>query len=103
MYFFKKNGFLAVICLMIILSGCSNKGLDEAETYISSIEEMNIPDDVNIIGLGEATHGNIELQILKNDVFEALNKNEQVRVFVIEGDFGGGQEINRFILEGKGI
>lgn len=105
MYFSKKKPFLlAVICLMLVLSGCSKKGkvFDEAEKYISSVNEMNIPDDVKIIGFGEATHGNIELQNLKKDVFEALIKNEHVRVFVIEGDFGGGQEINQFILNGKG-
>ncbi|WP_172372296.1 erythromycin esterase family protein [Sporosarcina jiandibaonis] len=104
MRFSKKKPFLlAVISLMIVLSGCSNdKLLDEAEKYITSVEEINIPDDAKIIGLGEATHGNIELQKLKRDVFEALIENEHVRVFVIEGDFGGGQEINRFILDGKG-
>jgi erythromycin esterase len=105
MHFSKKKPFLlAVICLIIVLSGCSNndKVFDEAEKYISSVEELNIPEDVRIIGLGEATHGNIELQKLKKDIFEALIKNEHVRVFVIEGDFGGGQEINQFILDGKG-
>lgn len=105
MHFSKKKPILlAVICLMIVLSGCSNnnKVFDEAEKYISSIKNMNIPDDVRIIGLGEATHGNLELQKLKKDVFEALIKNEHVRVFIIEGDFGGGQEINQFILDGKG-
>lgn len=105
MLFFKKKAFLlAVIGLMIVLSGCSNseKAFDDAEKYISSVEEMNIPDDVKIIGLGEATHGNVELQQLKKDVFEAMVENEDVRVFVLEGDFGGGQEINRFISGGKG-
>ncbi|CAM4295021.1 erythromycin esterase family protein [Bacillus manliponensis] len=105
MHFSKKKPFLLiVICLMIILSGCSNndKVFVEAEKYISSVKKINIPDDVRIISLGEATHGNLELQKLKKDVFEALIKNENVRVFVIEGDFGGGQEINQFILDGKG-
>ena len=46
--------------------------------------------------------GILELQELKKDVFEALIKNEHVRVFVIEGDFGGGQQINQFILDGNG-
>ncbi|GGA26293.1 erythromycin esterase family protein [Psychrobacillus lasiicapitis] len=105
MYFSKKKTLLlAIICLMIVLSACSNndKVFDEAEKYISSVKEINIPDDVTIIGLGEATHGNVELQELKKDVFETLIKNEHVRVFVIEGDFGGGQEINQYILEGNG-
>ncbi|MBD1373544.1 erythromycin esterase family protein [Hazenella sp. IB182357] len=105
MIFSKKKPFLwTIVCLMIVLLGCSHNGkvFDEAEKYVSSVNKMNIPDDVRIIGLGEATHGNVELQKLKKDVFETLIKNEHVRVFVIEGDFGGGQVINQFIVHGKG-
>lgn len=103
MIFFKKSSFLiAAILLLALLTSCGNKTFDGAERYISNIEEMDIPDGVKIIGLGEATHGNIELQELKKDVFDALIKNENVRVFVLEGDFGGGQQINQFILNGMG-
>lgn len=104
MTFLKKYTLLyAAFFLAILLSGCgSGKAIDEASQYISNIEEIDIPDDVRVIGLGEATHGNIELQALKKDVFAALIENENVRVFVLEGDFGGGQQINQFILNGEG-
>lgn len=89
--------------LFILLSGCGTvEAIDEATQYISTIEQIDIPDNVKVIGLGEATHGNIEFQELKKDVFEVLVKNENVRVFVLEGDFGGGQQINQFILNGTG-
>ena len=84
MLFFKKKAFLlAVIGLMIVLSGCSNseKAFDDAEKYISSVEKMNIPDDVEIIGLGEATHGNVELQkIFRQFIPGRINRR----------DLGGG-------------
>lgn len=104
MHFLKKCSlWFAAISLMVLLAGCGNgKAVDEAEQYISAIERIDIPDDVKVIGLGEATHGNVEFQELKKDVFEALVKNENVRVFVLEGDFGGGQQINGFILNGTG-
>ncbi|SDN91808.1 erythromycin esterase family protein [Bacillus sp. OK048] len=101
---FKKISFLfAIIFISVLLVGC-NRGttVDEAEQYISTVEQIDIPNDVNVIGLGEATHGNVELQELKKDVFEGLNKKENVHVFVLEADFGGGQQINRFILGGNG-
>lgn len=104
MVFFKKISFLfATIFISVLLVGC-NRGttVDEAEQYISTIEQIDIPNDVKVIGLGEATHGNVELQELKKDVFEVLNKKENVHVFVLEADFGGGQQINRFILGGNG-
>ena len=102
MTLFRKSSVLFVaIPLFILLSGCgTGKTVDEATQYISTIEQIDIPDDIKIIGLGEATHGNIEFQQLKKDVFEALVKNGNVRVFVLEGDFGGGQQINQFILNG---
>ncbi|MER2261589.1 MAG: erythromycin esterase family protein [Psychrobacillus sp.] len=91
-----------VILLAVLLTGCSGKAADNADSFISTVEAMDIPDGVKLIGLGEATHGNVEFQELKKDVFESLIKNENVRVFVIEGDFGGGQQINDFILNGTG-
>lgn len=104
MHFFKKNSLLALaISLFVLLSGCgAGEAVDEADQYISTIEQIDIPNDIKVIGLGEATHGNIEFQELKKDVFEVLVKNENVRVFVLEGDFGGGQQINQFILNGTG-
>ena len=104
MIFFKKISFLfATIFISVLLIGC-NRGttVDEAEQYISTVEQIDIPNDVKVIGLGEATHGNVELQELKKDVLEVLNKKENVHVFVLEADFGGGQQINRFILGGNG-
>ena len=104
MVFSKKRSLLFMaISLFVLLTGCGRgEVVDEADQYISPIEQIDIPDHVKVIGLGEATHGNIEFQELKKDVFEALVKNENVRVFVLEGDFGGGQQVNQFILTGEG-
>lgn len=104
MNFSKKSSLLfGAISLFILISGCgTSKTVDKVDQYVSTIEKIDIPDDIKVIGLGEATHGNIEFQQLKKDVFEVLVKNENVRVFVLEGDFGGGQQINQFILNGTG-
>ena len=104
MVFSKKHFLLFMaISLFVLVTGCGRgEAVNEAEDYISPIDQIDIPDHVKVIGLGEATHGNIEFQELKKDVFEALVKNENVRVFVLEGDFGGGQQVNQFILTGEG-
>lgn len=103
MDFFKNTLVLCfTIFLFAFLSGCGQNVLENANDYILPIDQISIPDDVQIIGLGEATHGNSEFQILKKDVFKALMERENVRVFVLEGDFGGGQQINDFILNGIG-
>jgi len=95
--------FIAVVSFTALLSGCGKgETVENADQYISTVEQMDIPDDVEVIGLGEATHGNIEFQELKKQVFETLMKKENVRVFILEGDFGGGQQINKYIVNGEG-
>ncbi len=94
---------ILAISLLLLLVGCGRgKAIDDAAQYLSPVEKINIPENVKVIGFGEATHGNIEFQQLKKDLFEALVLNENVRVFVLEGDFGGAQQINQFILDGTG-
>ncbi|SER34146.1 erythromycin esterase [Gracilibacillus ureilyticus] len=89
---------LLLLLLIMMVPGCSNvEAVEESEKYISPVEKLDIIDGVRVIGLGEATHGNVEFQQLKKDV-----ENEDVHVFVLEGDFGAGQLINQFILSGEG-
>lgn len=100
----KKSWFITItIVLSVFLAGCeSGEAVDNVAQYASKIENIDIPNDVKVIGFGEATHGNIEFQELKKDLFQALVVNEGVRIFVLEGDFGGAQQINQFILTGNG-
>ncbi|QDQ00939.1 erythromycin esterase family protein [Lysinibacillus fusiformis] len=104
MVFSKKSVlFVTAIILSFLLVGCGDgEAIKGASQYATAIEDIDIPDGVKVIGFGEATHGNIEFQMLKKDVFQALIDNENVRVFVLEGDFGGAQQINQFILNGAG-
>jgi len=104
MIFVKRSFlFIAVFFLLLALTGCGKgEAIKDASTYTSAIDDIDIPDGVKVIGFGEATHGNVEFQLLKKDIFQALVKNEDVRVFVLEGDFGGAQQINQFILSGTG-
>ncbi|MDC6269573.1 erythromycin esterase family protein [Lysinibacillus fusiformis] len=94
---------LTTCILLAVLGGCGQgAAVKDASQYSSKIKDITIPDDVKIIGFGEATHGNVEFQALKKDLFEAMMKNENVRVFVLEGDFGGAQKINQFIVNSVG-
>ena len=94
---------LTTCILLAVLAGCGQgAAVKDASQYSSEIKDITIPDDVKVIGFGEATHGNVEFQALKKDLFEAMMKNENVRVFVLEGDFGGAQQINQFIVNSVG-
>lgn len=75
---------------------------EELMTYAKSVDEITIPENVKVIALGEATHGNKEFQRLKLDVFKNLVENYGVRAFAIEGDFGRCEQVNRYIHGGEG-
>ncbi|WP_259445271.1 hypothetical protein [Paenibacillus lautus] len=63
---------------------------------------MTIPDGVQIIGLGEATHNNGEFQSVRLDVFKVLVEKYGVRTFVLEEDFANSELMNRY-LSGEDI
>lgn len=98
---------LGLLCILIIVAlvfmrfGGFGTGdsLDQNEfkTYAQSIDKINVPKDVNIIALGEATHGNQEFQELKLDIFKKMVEENGVRAFAIEGDFGGCKIVNEYI------
>lgn len=100
----KQSLRLLTTCMLLaVLAGCGQgASVKDASQYSSEIKDITIPDDVKIIGFGEATHGNVEFQALKKDLFETMIKNENVQVFVLEGDFGGAQQINQYIVNSVG-
>ena len=42
--------------------------------YVTSIDNLEIPEGTRIVALGEASHGNSEFQQLKTEVFKILLK-----------------------------
>jgi erythromycin esterase len=75
---------------------------EEFSKCAGNISDITIPDSVRIIALGEATHGNIEFQQLKLDVFKLMVEKYGVRAFALEGDYGGCEAVNRYIHGGTG-
>ena len=86
------------------LSGCGKKveTISDFSSYAIKVDEITIPENVRIVGLGEATHGNVEFQELKLDVFSRLVETANVRGLILEGDFGGCAIANDYILYDRG-
>ena len=74
---------------------CANT--EEFSKYAVPVSELCVPDEAQIVALGEATHGNREFQQLRLDVLQVLVEKYGVRAFALEGDFGGCEAINRYI------
>lgn len=59
--------------------------------------------DKKIVAMGEATHGTKEFFEMKHRMFEFLVEKMGYRLFAIEADFGGAQDVNDYILNEIGI
>ncbi|MBR4084028.1 MAG: erythromycin esterase family protein [Lachnospiraceae bacterium] len=107
-----KNRMKKILCwgtvaltLQGALTGCGSKSgteMTDFAAYVQDVESIGIPEEVRIVALGEATHGNKEFQELKLDVFAHLVETTSVRAFALEGDFGGCALANRYILNDEG-
>ena len=75
---------------------------EEFAKYAGTISDISVPAQARVIGLGEATHGNIEFQQLKLEVFKIMVEKYGVRAFALEGDYGGCEVVNRYIDGGSG-
>lgn len=102
-------GLLGVMVLVAFIfmhfggfSTGENANPEEFAKYAQTVEDITIPENAKIIALGEATHGNVEFQQLKLDVFKQMVENYGVRAFVLEGDYGGCEQVNRYIHGGEG-
>ena len=75
----------------------AKKKIDGMEELACPVENLTINEKANVIGLGEATHGNAEFQELKLDVLKVLVDKYDVSCFAMEMDYGEGVIINDYL------
>lgn len=96
---------MSLLIMMSVLTGFQAVSTNPLQQSVKSslvpVSKMALPSKT-IIGFGEATHGNKQFTMLKLDIFKHLVEKQGYRVFAIEGDFGGGQKVNEYILGGSG-
>ena len=54
-----------LVCLRDTKAFSAEKRIDGIETVAQRFFDFTIPDDVRVVGIGEATHGNREFQLVK--------------------------------------
>lgn len=77
--------------------------IDGIEDVACRIEGLTIHENVKVIGLGEASHGNAEFQELKLEVLKVLAEKYNVDCFAMEMDYGEGVIINDYINGHSGM
>ena len=75
---------------------------EEFSKSASAVTALTLPEQTQIVALGEATHGNAEFQRLKLDVLQILVERYGVRALALEGDYGGCEAVNRYIHGAEG-
>ncbi|RKM54871.1 erythromycin esterase family protein [Butyrivibrio sp. X503] len=82
-----------------VLASHKNKDVVAAA---KSLDDINVPDNVKIFGLGEASHGAVEFQESKLDVLKILVEKHGFKAIAIEADFGTCLEANAYIQGADG-
>ncbi|MBE5832455.1 MAG: erythromycin esterase family protein, partial [Butyrivibrio sp.] len=72
----------------------AEKKLEGIENVAQSFDELQIPKDVRVVGIGEATHGNREFQLVKRDVLEKVVTEGNGRCICFEMATGDAAMLN---------
>lgn len=72
----------------------AEKKLEGIEEVAQSFDEFEIPSDVRVVGIGEATHGNREFQLVKRDVLEKVVNDGNGRCICFEMATGDAAMLN---------
>lgn len=108
-----KKRILPLVFACLLLVGCGEAVPDGSEEPVTAqdpdlslmqmdVLEITVPETVQVVGLGEASHGVSEYQQMKCQVFQALVRNNGCRTFIIEGDFASARTVDAYIHGGEG-
>lgn len=75
----------------------TDEGAKELRDSIIPPQNMVIPDEVKILGLGEYSHGNQRTQTLRRDIAEVMYRAGDLKALVLEMPYVDGLKIDRFI------
>ena len=80
----------------------AHKKIEDINSYMKTVDDIRISDNVNVVAIGEAAHGCKEFQELKLSVLKKMVKDYDFRAFALEADYGECATINRYIQDGDG-
>ena len=79
----------------------AERKIEGIERAAIRFEDLTIPKDVRVVGIGEATHGNREFQTVKQEVFEKLVNEGNGRAICFEMTAGEAAVYNDAVHETK--
>ena len=108
-----KRILLGFVVIILVASGLwfgrykvedisAHKKISDINSYMKTVEDIKISDNVNVVAIGEAAHGCKDFQELKLSVLKKMVKDYDFRAFALEADYGECATINRYIQGGDG-
>ena len=108
-----KRILLGFVVIILVASGLwfgrfkvedisAHKKISDINSYMKTVEDIKISDNVNVVAIGEAAHGCKDFQELKLSVLKKMVKDYDFRAFALEADYGECAAINRYIQGGDG-
>ena len=95
-------GSLAAVIALNYKTVLASHKIKDVVNSAKTFDDIEIPDSVKIVGVGEATHGSSEFQTLKLEMFKKLVEENGFTAFALEADFADCLEANEFIQGGEG-
>lgn len=92
---------IAVVGLNYKTVAASHKNKDVLAAA-KSMKDISVPDNVKILGLGEGSHGAVQFQESKKEVFDILVERHGYKAIVLEADFADCLEANAYVQGGEG-
>ena len=80
----------------------AHKKISDINSYMKTVDDIKISDNVNVVAIGEAAHGCKDFQELKLSVLKKMVKDYDFKAFALEADYGECATINRYIQGGDG-
>ena len=81
---------------------CAHKKIADINSYMKTVDDIKVSNNVNVVAIGEAAHGCKDFQELKLSVLKKMVKDYDFRAFALEADYGECAAINRYIQGGDG-
>lgn len=78
----------------------AHKKISDINSYMKTVDDIKISDNVNVVAIGEAAHGCKDFQEIKLSVLKNMVKDYDFRAFALEADYGECATINRYIQGG---
>ncbi|MGL5152356.1 MAG: erythromycin esterase family protein [Clostridium sp.] len=97
----KKISVIMILLIAIIMQPVQAIIQDKEAHVLGEKERLNqikpLIENVEILGLGESTHGTAEFSLMRNELFEFLVKEMNYRALVLESQVAEVELINKYI------